>query len=242
VIPIFAGEFKKMELMNGYLTVYYTDIDDETAEKYANLTAEILEFGVKHFGKPGYGKVKAVYLKGISISSLMLDTLTYSHNPLRYRYGYTYEIAHWWIPGTVTFDTNISQFWFNLAFPAYYSLKYVQNRSKEDYQVLRNYYISTYHKATNYGEKDIPLTEVWKVWKTDINLYYAVGAYKGALVLEKLEEYAGREEFFQSLREFFEKYRFREGDLNDFVAMLEKNSGKPIKELFQNLTTSTGLP
>jgi len=242
VIPVFAGEFKKIELMNGYLTVYYMDIDEETAERYANLTAEILEFGVKHFGKPGYEKVKVVYPKGISISSLMLDTLAYSHNPLRYRYGYTYEIAHWWVPGTVTFDTNMSQFWFNLAFPWYYSLKYAQNTSQESYRGLRNYGISKYHKATRYGEKDVPLIEVWKVWRTDINLYYAVGAYKGALVLEKLEEYAGKEAFFQSLREFFEKYRFKEGDLNDFVAILEKNSGKPVKELFQNLTTSTGLP
>ncbi|MCD6080272.1 MAG: hypothetical protein J7J54_02325, partial [Candidatus Omnitrophica bacterium] len=241
VIPVFAGEFKKIELMNGYLTVYYMDIDDETAEKYANLTAEILKFGLKHFGKPGYEKVKVVYPKGISISSLMLDTLAYSHNPIRYKYGYAYEIAHWWVPGTVTFDTNMSQFWFNLAFPWYYSLKYAQNTSQESYRELRNYGISKYHEATRYGEKDVPLTEVWRVWRTDINLYYAVGAYKGALVLETLEEYAGREAFFQSLREFFEKYRFREGDLNDFAAILEKNS-KPVKELFQNLTTSTGLP
>jgi len=241
VIPVFAGEFKKIELMNGYLTVYYMDIDDETAEKYANLTAEILKFGVKHFGKPGYEKVKVVYPKGISISSLMLDTLAYSHNPIRYKYGYAYEIAHWWVPGTVTFDTNMSQFWFNLAFLWYYSLKYAHNISQESYRELRNYGISKYHEATRYGEKDVPLTEVWRVWRTDINLYYAVGAYKGALVLETLEEYAGREAFFQSLREFFEKYRFKEGDLNDFVAILEKNS-KPVKELFQNLTTSTGLP
>ncbi|MCO6040311.1 hypothetical protein [Thermococcus alcaliphilus] len=83
---------------------------------------------------------------------------------------------------------------------------------------------------------------MWKVWRTDINLYYVVDAYKGALVLEKLEEHTSREIFFQSLREFFEKYRLKEGDLNDFVAILEKNSGKPVKELFQNLTTSTGLP
>ncbi|WP_457753708.1 M1 family aminopeptidase [Thermococcus sp.] len=242
VIPVFAGEFKKIELMNGYLVVYYMGIDDETAERCANLTAEILEFGVKHFGKPGYGKVKVVYPKGISISSSMLDTLAYSHNPIRYKYGYAYEIAHWWVPGTVTFDTNTSQFWFNLAFPWYYSLKYAQNISQESYRKLRNYGISKYHKATKYGEKDVPLTEVWRVWRTDINLYYAVGAYKGALVLEKLEEYTGREVFFQSLKEFFEKYKFREGDLNDFVAILEKNSGKPVKELFQNLTTSTGLP
>ena len=242
VIPVFAGEFKKIELMNGYLTVYYMDIDDETAEKYANLTAEILKFGVKHFGKLGYEKVKVVYPKGISISSLMLDTLAYSHNPIRYRYGYAYEIAHWWVPGTVTFDTNMSQFWFNLAFPWYYSLKYAQNISQESHRELRNYGISKYHEATRYGEKDVPLTEVWKVWGRDINLYYAVGAYKGALVLERLEEYVGKEAFFQSLREFFEKYRFRGGDLNDFVAILEKNSGKPVKELFQNLTTSTGLP
>ena len=136
----------------------------------------------------------------------------------------------------------MSQFWFNLAFPWYYSLKYAQNTSQESYRELRNYGISKYHKATKYGEKDVPLTEVWRVWRTDINLYYAVGAYKGALVLETLEEYISREIFFQSLREFFEKYGFREGDLNDFVAILEKNSGKPVKELFQNLTTSTGLP
>ncbi len=172
----------------------------------------------------------------------MLDTLAYSHNPIRYKYGYVYEIAHWWVPGTVTFEANMSQFWFNLAFSWYYSLKYAQSISQESYRELRNYGISKYHKATNYGEKDIPLVEVWKVWRTDINLYYAVGAYKGALVLEKLEEYTGREIFFQSLREFFEKYRFKEGDLNDLVAILEKNSGKPVKELFQNLTTSTGLP
>ncbi len=38
------------------------------------------------------------------------------------------------------------------------------------------------------------------------------------------------------------EYRFREGDLNDFVAILEKNSEKPVRKLFQNLTTSTGLP
>ncbi len=242
VIPVFAGEFKKMELMNGYLTVYYMDIDDEIAKKYANLTAEILKFGIQHLESQDMVKLKLFYPEEISISSVMLDTLAYSHNPLKYRYGYAYEIAHWWVPGTVTFDANMSQFWFNLAFPWYYSLKYSQAISQESYRELRNYGISRYHKATKYGEKDVPLTEIWKVWRTDINLYYAVGAYKGALVLEKLEGYVGERVFLQSLREFFEKYRFREGDLNDFVAILEKNSGKPVKGLFQNLTASTGLP
>ncbi len=58
VIPVFAGEFKKMELMNGYLTVYYMGIDDETAKRYANLTAEILGFGVKHLGSRDMRKLK----------------------------------------------------------------------------------------------------------------------------------------------------------------------------------------
>ncbi|WP_456444176.1 hypothetical protein [Thermococcus sp.] len=67
-------------------------------------------------------------------------------------------------------------------------------------------------------------------------------AYRGALVLEKIEEFTGREAFYKSLREFFEEYRFREGGLNKFVAILEKNSGKPVRDRFQNLTTSIGLP
>ncbi len=241
-IPVFVGDFKKVELMNGYLTVYYMGIDDETAERYANLTAEILNFGIEHFGRPGYGRVKVVYPKGINISSEMFNLLAYSYDPVRYKYGYSYEVAHWWVPGTIVFTANESQYWFNFAFPAYYSLKYAESISQRDYLALRNYYISFYNRITDYGKKDVPLTEVWKLGGVDLPLRYAVASYKGALVLEKLEEFTGREAFYKSLREFFEEYGFREGDLNDFVAILEKNSGKPVRELFQNLTTSTGLP
>ncbi len=242
VIPVFVGDFKKMELMNGYLTIYYMGIDDETAKRYANLTEAILSFGVRHFGKPGYRRVKVIYPKGINISSEMFDVLAYSYNPVRYKYGYSYEVAHWWVPGTVIFTSNVSQYWFNFAFPAYFSLKYAENVSEEDYIALRNYYISIYGKETDYGIRDLPLTEAWKVRCTDINRYYAIAAYRGALVLEKIEEFTGRKAFYKSLREFFEEYRFREGDLNKFVAILEKNSGKPVRDRFQNLTTSTGLP
>jgi len=241
-IPVFIGEFRKMKLMNDYLTVYYMGIDKETAERYANLTEEILSFGIKHFGRPGYWKVKVVYPRGINISSEMFDVLAYSYDPLRYKYGYSYEVAHWWIPGTVIFATNISQVWFSFAFPAYFSLKYAQSVSEDHYIALRNYYVSVYDRETDYGRRDLPTTEAWKLWCTDINRYYAISAYKGALVLEKLEEFTGKEAFYKSLREFFQEYRFRNGDLNGFVAILEKNSGKPVEELFQNLTTSTGLP
>ena len=239
-IPVFVGDFKRIELMNGYLVVYYM-IDNKTVERYVNLTKEILSFGINHFGKPGYRKVKVVYPRGINISSEMFDVPAYSYNPIRYKYGYSYEVAHWWTPGTVIFATNISQFWFSFAFSAYFSLKYAGSVSENDYKILWNYYI----RETDYGEKDVPLIDVWKVWYTDINLYYAIAAYKGALVLEKLEEYTGKEAFYKSLGEFFEEYRFRDGDLNKFVAILEKNSGKPVKKIFHNLITTLttlGLP
>ncbi len=242
VIPVFVGDFKRMELMNGRLTVYYMGIDNKTAKRYANLTEEILSFGIEHFGRQGYGRVKVVYPKGINISSEMFDILAYSYNPIRYKYGYAYEVAHWWVPGTVIFTANESQVWFNYAFPAYFSLKYAENVSKDDYIALRNYYISFYNRETDDGKKTAPLTEVWKLGGVDLALRYAIASYKGALVLEKLEDVTGKEAFYKSLREFFEEYRFRNGDLNGFVAILERNSGKPVGELFQNLTTSTGLP
>ncbi len=210
-IPVFVGNFKKMELMNGYLTVYYMGIDDETAERYANLTAEILNFGIEHFGRPGYEKVKVVYPNGINISSDMSGVLAYSYDPIRYKYGYAYEVAHWWVPGTVVFIENTSQYWFNYAFPAYFSLKYAESVSERDYLALRNYYISFYNRITDYGRKEVPLTEVWKLGDTDMARRYAIAAYKGALILEKLEEFTGREAFYKSLWEFFEEYRFREG-------------------------------
>ncbi len=172
----------------------------------------------------------------------MFDVLAYSYNPVRYKYGYSYEVAHWWVPGTVIFTSNVSQYWFNFAFPAYFSLKYAEDVSEDDYIALRNYYVSVYDRETDYGRRDLPLTEAWKVRCTDINRYYAIAAYRGALVLEEIEEFTGREAFYKSLWEFFEEYRFREGNLNGFVAILERNSGKPVGELFQNLTTSTGLP
>ncbi|WP_456367049.1 M1 family aminopeptidase [Thermococcus sp.] len=242
VIPVFVGEFRKMELMNGDLTVYYMGIGDKTAKRYANLTEAILSFGVRHFGKPGYRRVKVIYPKGINISSEMFDVLAYSYNPVRYKYDYSYEVAHWWVPGAVIFTENESQAWFSFAFPAYYSLKYAGSVSQEEYRALRSYYVSMYNRATDYGRKEVPLTEVWKLGGVDLALHYAVASYKGALVLEKLEEFTGKEALYKSLREFFEGYRFREGDLNKFVAILEKNSGKPVRELFQNLTTSTGFP
>ena len=241
-IPVFVGDFKRMELMNGRLTVYYMGIGDETAKRYANLTEEILSFGIEHFGKHGYRRVKVIYPKGINISSEMFDVLAYSYDPVRYKYGYSYEVAHWWVPGTVIFTSNASQYWFNFAFPAYFSLKYAENVSEKDYRALRSYYISFYNRTTDYGEKTVPLTGVWKLGGVNLARLYAIASYKGALVLEKIEEFTGREAFYKSLWEFFEEYRFREGNLNKFVAILEKNSGKPVKELFQNLTTSTGLP
>ena len=153
VIPVFVGDFKKMELMNGRLTVYYMGIGDETAKRYANLTEEILSFGIEHFGKPGYRRVKVVYPRGINISSEMFDVLAYSYNPIRYKYGYSYEVAHWWVPGTVIFTSNVSQYWFNFAFPAYFSLKYAENVSEDGYIALRNYYVSVYVRGNGLRNK-----------------------------------------------------------------------------------------
>jgi aminopeptidase N len=174
------------------------------------------------------------------MSSAMFDILAYNSNIWRFFYGYTYEVAHWWVPGTVVFTGKDG--WFNMAFPAYFSLKYAETVSDEEYRALRNYYISAYWKWTDYGNKEIPLVDVENVYMSDIYLAYGVGAYKGALVLEKLENYTGREAFYAALGEFFKENTFKEGHLEDFVRLLEQKSGKEVVPLFCTLTTSTGLP
>ncbi|NJF25553.1 M1 family metallopeptidase [Thermococcus sp. Bubb.Bath] len=239
VLPVFIGHFENISL--GNLTFYYSGISRETAEEYANITWRILQFGTERFGRPPYRRFKVVYAAGMEhMSSSMLDILAYNADIRRYLYGYTYEVAHWWVPGTVVFTGE--DWWFNMAFPAYFSLEYAKTVSGEDYISLWNYYVDTYKKWTDYGKKEVPLVDVGNVYMSDIYLAYGVGAYKGALVLEKIENYTGREAFYAALREFFKENRFKEGNLDEFVKLLEQKSGKEVAPFFQNLTTSTGLP
>ncbi|MEM6845766.1 MAG: M1 family metallopeptidase [Bacteroidota bacterium] len=140
-----------------------------------------------------------------------------------------HEIAHQWFGNSVS-EKNWSDVWLSEGFSTYMTHLYFEHTYGRDSMANRliadKERIFTFHLQS-------PQAKI--VDSDESNLFQLLNAntyQKGAWVLHMLRSTVGDEVFFNTLRQFFARYKHRNASTNDFVALASKLSGRNLSDFF----------
>lgn len=153
-------------------------------------------------------------------------------------YFLAHEIAHQWWGQGVSFSTYKDQ-WLSEGLAQFASASYLRNRYGE------RAYSSILKKFAQWTEKKShkgPISIGSRLSFFDFDAYQAVVYDKAALAMFMLQDLLGHDVFFTGLKEFFGKFKYSAARTENFMAVMERVSGRDLKNFFQGWFRSYELP
>ncbi len=150
-----------------------------------------------------------------------------------------HEIAHQWFGDAVT-EKDWNQIWLSEGFATFFTAVYFE----------KTYGYSKYCEIMNRSRKRIIfVTEkkpneliVDNKRKNSKGLLSTFSYQKGAWILHMLRRVVGEKTFFKGIRSYFNKYKHKNADSNDFENEMEKISGKQLDWFFNQWLYQPGIP
>jgi hypothetical protein len=153
-------------------------------------------------------------------------------------YFLAHEIAHQWWGQGVSFLTYKDQ-WLSEGLAQFASASYLRSRYGERaYASILKKFVRWTEKKTAKG----PIAIGSRLSFFDFDAYQAIVYDKAALAMFMLQDILGRDVFLAGLREFFEKYKYSAARTENFVAVMERISGRNLGDFFQGWFRSYELP
>ena len=149
-----------------------------------------------------------------------------------------HEIAHQWFGDSVS-ETTWSDLWLSEGFAEYFAGLFIQRHEGEAaFQQYMKHEAETYLNYEKKTRTPIHDTETEDLFK----LLNANNYQKGAWVLHMLRSELGDENFFRSIRLYYQAHRNATADSEDLRAAFEKASGRDLKNFFARWIYGTGHP
>ncbi len=150
-----------------------------------------------------------------------------------------HEAAHQWFGDLVT-TKDWANIWLNESFATYLQALYTRHWKGEDefiYEMIRNMDAYLREYSMRYSR---PI--VTRVFKYSSEVFDAHSYPKGALVLHTLRSIIGEDKFREVLKEFLEKFKFRNADTEDFRKVVEEVVGGDFEWFFDQYVYNAGHP
>lgn len=224
---------------------FYQKIDDneEAWDKLPEVMDHVFTYANKHFGKYPY-EVYSFIQGGDGGMEYPMATLITGNRSFPSLVGVSvHELMHSWYQ--MVLGTNESLYaWMDEGFTSYSSAA-ISNHLKEigamgGMKPVERIYESTYGGYANFAKSgyEEPLSVHADHFMT--NGAYGVGAYvKGQVWLHQLEYIIGKDAFTKGLLNYYNTWKFKHPNVNDFVRIMEKESGLELdwyKEYWVNTT------
>ncbi len=148
-----------------------------------------------------------------------------------------HETAHQWFGNSVT-EKSYAHLWLSEGFATFLTHYYLEKKYGKDTLKLR---LKTDWDKVLAFEKTNP-GPVINPTRKYLSLLNANSYQKGALFLQTLREKTGDTVFFTILRSFYNKYKYRNADTDDFRAMVEQVTRKNWKTFFTDWLYLPKLP
>lgn len=191
-------------------------------KKLQTIMSKAIPFMNKNFGKYPYPKYSIIQ-GGDGGMEYPMATLIMGNIPLKNLINVSiHELMHSWYQ--MVLATNESYFpWMDEGFTSYASAltqDFIYNNSQTKNPLAHNY--NLYFSIVKSGKEE-PMSTHADHYNT--NKAYSIAAYsKGAISLHQLEYIIGKEAFKKGLLRYFNEWKFKHPDLNDFIRIMEKTS------------------
>lgn len=232
----------KKQVPNGPMLhfLYQKNEKTKTWDELPDYTAKAFQFISKHYGKYPYQQYSVIQ-GGDGGMEYPMGTLITGHRKLASLVGVTvHEALHSWYQ--MILGSNESLYpWMDEGFTSYVSsitMADLFNRSNTDESIHESSYQGYRYLAKSGAEE--PMSTHADHYST--NLAYGLAAYsKGAVFLHQLEYIIGKDALDKGMLLYFDTWKFKHPNPNDFIRIMENVSGLELdwyKEYWVN-TTST---
>ncbi|MGM1054989.1 MAG: M1 family metallopeptidase [Bacteroidota bacterium] len=235
LVAVAAGnyEHKEIESDSGIpMLLYYNTADENEVEPTYRYSKEIFDFLEKEIGVSyPWRNYKQIPVQdflyagmentGTTIfsNSLMVDSIAF--NDRNYVNVNAHELAHQWFGNLIT-ETNGSNHWLHEGFATYYALLTEKKLFGEDHFYWKLYETAEQLKEISDSGKGEALL---KVGASSLTYYQ-----KGAWALHILKEKLGEEAFKKGVKNYLEKYAFKNVTTDEFLLEMENASGMDLSE------------
>jgi hypothetical protein len=230
------------QVPNGPMLHFFYQENDKTKEweKLPAYAIKAFQFISKHYGKYPYEQYSIIQ-GGDGGMEYPMGTLITGHRKLASLVGVTvHEGLHSWYQMIMGSNESLYS-WMDEGFTSYASsetMAHLFDRANKDESVHNGSY-QGYRYLAKSGKEE-PMRTHSDHYST--NLAYGLASYsKGAVFLHQLEYIIGEKAFDKGMLDYFDNWKFKHPNPNDFIRIMEKSSGLELdwyKEYWVN-TTST---
>jgi len=214
----------KLEMANG-VTVHhlYIPTDETTAnwEKLMEYTPKAIEFMSAHFGEYPYKQYSVIQGGDGGMEYPMATLVTGGRNLTGLVGVMAHELAHSWFQGVLA--TNEALYpWMDEGFTSYASSLAMAEIFKPKENPVEGSYIGYFRLVKS--NKEEPMSTHADHYHT--NSAYSTAAYsKGAVFLAQLGYVIGDEARDAGMLQYWNTWKFKHPNANDFIRVMEKQSG-----------------
>jgi len=203
-------------------------------EKALEVAVDALSVFTDLFGPYPYTELDVVetpnYLGGMEYPGLVVVEDNLYAGVVGVEWLTAHEVAHQWWFALVGSD-QVDEPWLDEALTQYSTmLYYEQVYGAERAERIRYSEFEQVHQSLIWRGRDLPIGLSTQEYPAE--LYWEVVYDKGALYFHALREMVGDEAFFDILRTYYRRHRYRIATPESFLASVESVTGDPYEDLF----------
>jgi aminopeptidase N len=221
------------------LTAYGDNLgaEAESARASVERTAEVIEFESSVFGEYPFEAQGGVVSTGLSFSLENQTRPVYSSAFFRRGANtsvVSHELSHQWFGDSVSVR-DWRDIWLNEGFATYASYLWAESQGEGTAAEIAQYYYDSY-------PADHPIWQIVVADPGSGNEFNPAVYDRGAMTLQALRNVVGDDNFFTILKTWTAQKKYGNAKIEEFIALSERISGKPLHDLFHTWLFTTGKP
>ncbi|MFQ6057879.1 MAG: M1 family metallopeptidase [Anaerolineae bacterium] len=219
---------------------YYLPGHKRGGRQALNFATDALEVYNEDFGLYPYAELDIIEVPlnraaGVEYPGLILIARSFYLQPgedIFFEFTVAHEVAHQWWYGVVGNDV-IDEPWLDEALTNYSAALYSEAlHGQRSFQRTLDFWQKSYKGAVERGEDDVVAQSLSHFAGT--SRYGVIVYIKGALFFHALREEIGDEAYFETMRRYYQTYKYGIAEPEGLLSIAEEVSGRDLDELYRH--------